>query len=102
MAKVADVKLSWVRSPSADVVSRTIEVTINGQTTTADVGPEVEQYMIEVSASGSVQFKTTVKDAEDQVVSSEVYSFTVGDLEAPQPDTGLLHEIVGIRDVPDA
>ena len=98
MAKVADVKLFWTKSPSADVTTRTIDVTINGDTQTVEVGPEVESYMIEVSASGTVQFNTVVKDTEGNEVSSEVYTFTLSDLEAPQPDTALGHTIVGIRD----
>lgn len=96
--KVATVKIGWSRSPSADVVSRKLELTKNGETTTIDLGPEVSEYTIEVAALGAVQFRTTVFDSEGNEATSEVYTFTLGDLEAPQPDTGLFHEVVEVRD----
>lgn len=101
MARVADVRLSWIRSPSADVTARRIRVTKNGEETVYDVGPEVAEYAIEVPASSSVTFRTEVLDSEGNVATSEVASFSVGDLESPLPDTGLFHEIVGVRDVPE-
>jgi len=101
VARVADVKLTWVRSPSADITTRNVEITVNGQTTTVSLGPEVSDYTIEVSARSTVQFRTTVYDSEGNEASSETYTFTIGDLEAPVPDTGLFHEVVGTRDVAD-
>ena len=100
MAKVADVKLSWVRSPSADVNKRRITVTKNGETTVTDLGAEVSEYVIEVHAMGVVTFKTEVFDNEGRSAVSETYTFTLGDLVPPQPDTGLFHDVVGVRDVP--
>ena len=100
MPKVADVKISWVRSPSADVTRRTVEVTINGQTTMTQVGPEVSEYVLEIAASGSVSVKTTVFDESGKQASSEVYSFRLDDLEAPLPDTDLIHEVLAVRDTP--
>lgn len=99
MAKVADVKLSWVKSPSADVAKVQVVVTNDGTESTADFGPEVQELVVVVNASKSVQFKVIVTDSEGLQATSETYTFTLGDLESPQPATGLLHEVVGVRDV---
>lgn len=96
--KVADVKLSWQRSVSSDVTSRRIVIRKNGEETTVEVGPEVDQYTLEVQAQSSVSFHTVVVDGEGNEVSSETYSFNLGDLELPQPDTVLMHEVIAIRD----
>lgn len=98
MAKIADVKLSWTKSPSADVVKVQVVTTVNGTETTAEVGPEVESFQIAVAASGSVQFKVVVTDSEGLTSTSAIYSFSLGDLEAPQPATNLSHTVVGVRD----
>jgi len=74
--KVADVKLKWTRSPNSDVTSRKLNVTINGETNSYDVGPEVSEYMIEVQALGTVQFNTTIFDNEGNEVSSETATFS--------------------------
>jgi hypothetical protein len=99
--KVADVKLSWSKSPSSDVKGVKIVVTKDGVDTVTEGGPEVESLMIVVEASKSVQFKVITLDSEGLTATSDVYSFSLGDLEAPQPATSLMHEVVGIRDVPD-
>ena len=96
--KVADVKLSWTKSPSADISKVQIVITNGGATTTTELGPEVEQFMIVVQASGSVQFKIVTFDAEGLFATSETYAFTLGDLEAPLPATALFHEVVGVRE----
>lgn len=96
--KIANVKISWVRSPSADVTSRKIEVTKNGEVTTLDLGPEVSDYVLDVEALGAVTVKTTVFDSEGQQATSDTYSFTLGDLEAPLPDTNFFHEVLSVRD----
>jgi hypothetical protein len=102
MAKrVADVKLSWAKSPSADVSGVKVVVTNDGSETTTDFGPEVEELLIVVAATKSVQFKVVVTDSEGLTATSETYTFTLGDLEAPQPATNLRHEVVAIREVPD-
>ena|SRR3990167_10586499 len=98
--KVADVKLKWKKSQSADVNKVKITVTNDGTETATELGPEVEDFMVEVLASKSLQFSLTVFDTEGMMSISETYSFTLGDLEAPLPATDLRHEIVGIRDVP--
>lgn len=102
MAKVADVKLSWVKSVSTDLESREITVVINGTETTYAVPPEVESYQITVDANSNVSFFTTVYDREGKQVSSETASFQFGDLEDPQPDTLLSIEVVGVREVTPA
>lgn len=97
--KVADVKLRWTKSPSADVAGIEVVVTKDGTTMVTAGGPEVQELMIVVEASKSVQFKVITTDSEGLVTESATYSFTLGDLEAPQPATGLAHEIVAVRDV---
>lgn len=100
MSKVASVVLGWKRSVSSDVVSQSIVITINGNSDTSiEVGAEVESYQLEVEAKSSVSFAIKSFDSEGKVSTSEVYSFTLGDLEAPLPATNLFHEIVGVRDV---
>jgi hypothetical protein len=99
MSKVADVKLGWTKSVSSDVDHQEIILTIDGTTTEISVGPEVESYTLEVSAKSAVQFSIKSFDTEGLEVVSEVHTFTLGDLEVPQPATGLFHEIVGVRDV---
>lgn len=98
--KVADVKLFWTKSPSQDIAKVTVKTTINGTETVAEVGPEVQEIQVEVAALGSVQFQIDVTDTEGKVASSEIYSFTLGDLENPLPATNLGHEVLGVRDVP--
>lgn len=97
--KVADVKLGWTKSPSADVSKIQIVVINDGVTTTSEGGPEVESLQIVVQASKAVQFKVVTFDSEGLQSTSETYTFTLGDLEAPLPATSLFHEVVGVRDV---
>lgn len=99
MAKVADVKLTWSKSPSADVAKVTVAVTKDGTTTTTDVGPEVESFQIVVEASKSVTFTVVTTDSEGLTGTSDSYTFTIGDLEAPLPATNLFHEVLAIREV---
>ena len=101
MARVADVKLTWRRSPSLDISRVEVRVNNNGQETTAQVGPEVESYVVEVRARSAVSFTVTVYDAEGGQATSATYSFLLHDLEAPLPATDLSHEVLGVRDVPD-
>ena len=98
MAKVASVRLSWTRSPSSDVTMQKINVTINGDVKTIEIGPEVESYQLDINASSAVSFDVVSIDDDANVVSSEVYNFRISDLEAPLPATILFHEIVSIRD----
>lgn len=100
--KVADVKIGWIASVSTDVVKSILSVSIDGaEPTTSELTPEVVSAVIEVKAQSSVVFSVTTVDAEGLQSVSETYTFTLGDLEAPQPVTGLFHEVVAVRDVPD-
>ncbi len=97
--KVADIKLSWTKSPSAGVTKVVGVLNVDGTESTSEFGPEVESWMIEVKASQSVHFHVDTYDDEGFVVSSEDHAFQLGDLVAPLPATNLAHEIIGIRDV---
>lgn len=99
MPKVADVKLSWTKSPSLDLQKVEVVVNNGGTETTTELGPEVQEFMIVVQASGGVQFKIVTYDTEGLKATSETYSFTLGDLEVPLPATNLFHEVVAVRDV---
>lgn len=94
----ASIRLFWTRSASADIASRKITITKNGETTVLEVGPEVNEYVLDVDASSSVVFLTEVTDSEGRTATSEAYSFTVGDLVPPQPDTGLGHEVLAVSE----
>jgi hypothetical protein len=99
LMKVADVKLSWSPSVSGDVVKQVVRVAIDGQTpTTFEVGPSVDSVVIEVKASSSAVFSVESTDADGESVVSELYTFALSDLVAPQPATNLFHEIVAVRD----
>jgi hypothetical protein len=102
MSKVLDVKVSWTRSPSADIASRKVAVTTNGTTTTYDVGPEVSEMVLEVKASATVQVQTIVYDSEGNQAASEIATFTAGDSRSPLPDTDFQFTPIGVRDVVDA
>lgn len=96
--KVADIRLGWKRSVSVDLLKQVLHLTVDGTTTTAELGPEVQEYAITVQAQKSVQFQVESIDTEERVTMSMLYDFTLGDLEDPQPATDLFHEIIGIRD----
>jgi len=100
---VADVKLTWKPSVSSDVTKQEVSVAIDGgEATVMEVGKEVESVVVEVNASQSVVFSVTSFDSEGLSTVSEQYTFSLGDLESPQPATFLAHEVVAIRDVEDA
>lgn len=102
MAKVADVKLKWKRSVSADVVKVELFINNNGTEIVQEVGPEVEEFQVVVQAVSTVSFKIVVTDDEGLTSTTEIASKTFGDLAAPQPPTELGFEIIAVRDVPDA
>ena len=99
MAKVADVKLSWKKSVSADVAKVAVVVTLDGQTTTTEYGPEVEEVVVTLAAGKSGSFHVVAIDSEGLRSMSLTHDWTLGDLEAPQPATALAHEVVAVRDV---
>ncbi len=98
--KVAKVKLSWRKSPSSDLAKVEIIVDNGGNVTTTVLGPDVEQFMVDVEASKTLNFKILTYDMEGYVSTSELYAFTLGDLEAPLPATNLSHEVISVEDVP--
>lgn len=100
MSFVADVKLGWTPSVSTDVVKQVAKVSIDGADPTVfEVGPEVNSVQIEVKAVSSVVFTVETTDSENITVVSESYTFTIGDLVAPQPATNLFHEVIAVREV---
>lgn len=99
--KVATVRLSWSRSPSADVTAQKVLVTIDGTETVFETGPQIEEWTLDIKANSSVQFRLDTYDSEGKVAQSATLSFTIGDLEDPLPATNLAWEIVGVRDVED-
>jgi hypothetical protein len=101
MSKVADVKLGWSPSVSADVVSQVVKFSVDGNPREVTLSREVAELLIEVKASTGVQFFVVSIDSEGQESSSEVYTFVLGDLEPPIPATGLFHEVVAVRDFLD-
>ncbi len=74
-------------------------MTKDGTETTTEVGPEVESIQIVVEASKSVTFKVITTDDENLTSTSDIYTFSLGDLETPLPATNLFHEVIGVRDV---
>ena len=100
--KIADVKLTWKPSVSSDVTKQVVSVSIDGaEPTKMEVGVEVQSVVIEVNALESVVFSVESFDSEDFSTVSEQYTFSLGNLESPQPATFLDHEVVAIRDVED-
>lgn len=102
MSKVADVKLFWTKSPSIDVKSQRLEVSIDGvQQSGVELGPEVQDVTIVVKASQTVVFSVVTTDKDGLEVASTSYTINLGDLEAPFPAMDLGHIVMAIRDVPD-
>lgn len=99
MAKVADVRLSWSKSPSADVKRVRLSVNIDGTESTADLGPDVNEFMVEVKAGGTVTYKVVTIGNDDLEATSADYTFTLGSLEVPEPAFDLFHKVVAVRDV---
>jgi hypothetical protein len=95
---LAKIRLKWKRTVSTGSLTRKLTVTNDGETIVVDLPIEVEEYFIDVKASKTFSFQTEVKDDEGLVVSSTFFTFTLGDLIAPQPDTELGFEIVSIVD----
>lgn len=99
MAKTASVKLTWVRSPSPDAKRQIITVNRAGVAIfTSEVGPEVEQVMVQIPASSPVDYSVVTVDEDGLVAPSAPHTFTIGDLENPLPATNLDHLVVGIVD----
>lgn len=98
MAKIASVRHFWSKSPSADVTKVVAVLTINGNETRTEYGPEVEEFVTDVNAGSSVSYKIETYDSENKVATSETYAYNLGDLVDPLPATNLSHEVVSVRD----
>lgn len=98
MAKIASVRHFWTKSPSADVTKVVAVLTINGNETRTEYGPEVEEFVTDVNAGSSVSYLIETYDGEGKVATSETYTYNLGDLVDPLPATLLGHEVVGVRD----
>lgn len=97
--KVAKVRIKWKRSVSNDIEKRVITIDKGGEVTELELGVEVSEYVFDIEANTTTHVTTTLTDAEGNVVTSDLYSFPIGDLEFPQPDTEFSHEILEVRDV---
>ena len=104
MGKVADLKLSWLRSPSPDNKIGRVELAItqNGAVTTQEIGKDVQEFAITVKTNTSFSYKVLTYDNDtNQVVTSLSADINIGDLELPLPASGLQIEILAIRDEDD-
>lgn len=100
MAKVADMILNWTMSPSTDIATQKLHVTIN-----SEVKPPIElpawhqQYIYtSIPANSSFAWRIESIDTEGKSVFSQSDSFTLGDLEDPFPATNLNHVLQAVRD----
>lgn len=100
MPKVADVKLTWIRSPSSDAKSARVVVKAGDAESHFDLRPDVQQLMVIVKPSTTVTYSVVTFDDDGLAASSEGHTFVVGDLELPLPATGLDHQIISIREEP--
>jgi hypothetical protein len=96
--KIATIKCKWKRSPTSDVVRVDLVLTINGDETVTQLGPDVEDFVLEAVANSSYTFRIDTFDSDDQKTSSQTHSRTIGDLELPLPATDLTSEIIAVRD----
>ncbi len=99
--KLATIKMGWTKSASTDVDHIEVVVNKDGTETTTQYSAEIESVLVEFQASTSGWFKVLTYDADGLVTASDTYTFTVSDLEAPLPATGLFHQIVSVREVAD-
>jgi hypothetical protein len=89
--KNAKVTLSWVKSVSTDVVNQVVVVLANGvEVFATNLPPDVQSVEVGTFAEDTVLTATvTVADDKGNTGVAEAPSFTVPDLENPQPVTGL-------------
>ncbi len=98
--KEADFKLSWKRSPSADVVKQNFTVQIDGVSRDVEFGPDTEELLLVLRGNSSIVVTATVTDSEGKVSDPVSFSQTIGDLEAPAPPSDFRLDMVGSpRDV---
>lgn len=99
MAKVADCKFAWKKSPSTDVSRVEVILTANGvEQTTTLTSPDVEEFLVTIQASSSGTFVVKTYDTEGGIAVSQTLSWSLGDLEAPFPATDLTFTVLAVRD----
>jgi hypothetical protein len=98
MAKLANIDLTWKKSPSPGIVKTEIFITVDGQENSVTLDPLAESFRVQIKADTNASFKIVNTDDEGLTVTSLTYDFRVGDLTAPLPATELSHTIVSIED----
>jgi len=97
---VADVKVSWVLSVSTDVVSQVVALkTVDGGVVSeVTLDPSVDHVVFQglTQKTEYVVVHTVTDGTQDASASLQ---FNLGDLEAPQPVTGLSVEVVRVYGV---
>lgn len=101
MGRLADVRLGWTKSPSPNIVKQTVKVWVDGNESSVDAGPEIESVTITAKAFSTIRFQVVVRNSDGLEATSVDYSITLDSLENPQPATGLFHDILAVREVPD-
>lgn len=99
LVKVADMKLFWTRSVGMKIPKQVIEYTLDGNTKTLEIGPEVESFTLEMRANKSGRYKVTTYSEDGQPTVSDEVTFQTGDLETVPPATGLGSAITAIREI---
>lgn len=99
MGKVADIRLGWKKSASADVVRVKIVTRIDGMESNVETeNPDVQEIRVTARPGSALQFQVFVTDSEGNTTPSTIYDHVFGDFEAPQPATDLFHEVLAIRE----
>lgn len=98
MAKAGDFKLTWKRSTSEDVSRQLVKIVNDGEESSMELAPDIEELAVSVAAGKDFSFK--VVSVRDFVESESAdHAFTCPSLEPPEPATELSHELTGQRDV---
>lgn len=98
--KEADFKLSWKRSPSADVVKQNLTIAVDGVSRDLEFGADTQELLLVLRANSSIVVTATVTDSEGQTSDPISFSSTIGDLETPAPPSDFRLDMVGSpRDV---
>lgn len=96
--KEALVRLSWTKSASNDVVDQLVNLTINSvKEDEVSLDPTVESYEFWAPEKSDVVASIIVSDGANYSEPVSI-TFKIGDLTAPLPVTGLVYEIVDVRE----
>lgn len=101
MAKIANVRFSWLKSVSTDVVKTTLTLTTNGSDTVVELPSSQEEFVVEIPANTAFLLTATTTDRSGKTF-TVTYADSIDDLVPPQPVTNITHEILSVREVPDA